>query len=121
MSTQAVSPEKAWFILGELLEAVTEMNMLGYQHGDLHGNNVLWTGTNVVIIDLGTAIYRGPVIDKYYAEDWKKISGTLERLFNTKGNRGHPLVRKYLRWKQSIGKVPVRKLADLYLEFSDVE
>ena len=47
--------EKLWLMLGELLQAITYIHSQGYTHGDIHDRNIMWTGTEVKLIDFGRA------------------------------------------------------------------
>lgn len=47
--------ERLWIITGKLLEAIAYINELGWTHGDLSPSNLMWTGSDLVVIDLGMA------------------------------------------------------------------
>ncbi len=47
--------ERLWIIAGKLLEAVSYINEIGWIHGDLSPSNLMWTGTDLIVIDLGMA------------------------------------------------------------------
>lgn len=95
--------ERLWIIAGKLLEAVVYINSLGWVHRDLSPSNIMWTGSDVVIIDLGMA-------RRDHTSDW----GDVSMIVSTIKNAAQIVVAK----DESLHPVQdrIRALKDFYMK-----